>query len=392
MMNRRAALARRQGMMAPIASTIPPHVVREHVLRLCELMREADVAAVLLFDRANMLAFTGTSHGPWDRLTCGAVTRDGRVLVICPAFERPAVAGAEPVATIHTWREHEDAYARLAEALRGAGVHGGVLGFDGRVWQESYERFREVCAFMTPRPAAALLREVRICKSAAEEALLRAAQRRAVGVFEALRPQMRPGQRECDLHASVAARLRAEGLSVDPLIQSGPNAAVPHNATGTRVMEPGDLVVVDSTVIVDGYYSDLTRTFAVGPAEAVSPRARRAYRAVRDAQRAAIAAARPGVACETLDAIARWVIAEAGFGEHFTHRLGHGLGIECHEPPYLVGGSREPLRAGMYVTIEPGVYVPGEFGVRIEDDVLITEDGCEVLSRALATDVSPELE
>ncbi|MBW7904935.1 MAG: Xaa-Pro peptidase family protein [Phycisphaerae bacterium] len=378
--------------MAPIASTIPPHVVREHVLRLCELMRESEVAAVLLFDRANMLAFAGTSHGPWDRLTCGAVTRDGQVLVVCPEFERPAVAGAEAIATIHTWREHEDAYARLAEALRSAGVRGGVLGYDGRVWLESYERFRDACAFLTPRPAGALLREVRVCKSRAEQALLRAAQERGVRVFEALAPLMRPGARECDLHTAVAERMRAEGLSVDPMIQSGPNAAVPHNATGTRGLEAGDLVVVDSTVIVDGYYSDLTRTFAIGSAGAISPRARRAYRAVRDAQRAAIAAARPGVACETLDAIARRVIAEAGFGEHFTHRLGHGLGIECHEPPYLVGGNREPLRAGMYVTIEPGVYVPGEFGVRIEDDVLITENGCQVLSSALATDLSPELD
>ncbi|HMQ14420.1 MAG TPA: Xaa-Pro peptidase family protein [Phycisphaerae bacterium] len=392
MMDRRAALARRQGMMAPIASTIPPHVVREHVLRLCELMREADVAAVLLFDRANMLAFTGTAHGPWDRLTCGAVTREGQVLVICPAFERPAVAGAERIARIHTWNEQEDAYACVAGALRAAGVRGGALGFDGRVWLESYERFRDACSFMTPRPVGALLREVRVCKSPAEQALLRAAQVHAVGVFAALGPLMQPGARECDVYDAVIERMGAGGLRVDPMIQSGPNAAVPHNPTEARALQTGELVVVDSTIIVDGYYSDLTRTFAVGSAEAVSPRARRAYRAVRDAQRAAIAAARPGVACETLDAIARRVIAEAGFGEHFTHRLGHGLGIECHEPPYLVGGNREPLRAGMYVTIEPGVYVPGEFGVRIEDDVLITEDGCEVLSRALATDVSPELE
>jgi Xaa-Pro aminopeptidase len=169
------------------------------------------------------------------------------------------------------------------------------------------------------------------------------------------------------------------------MIQSGPNAAIPHNPTGERRLQEGDAIVVDSVVQFNGYYNDLTRTFALGEPP---PRAKQAYRAVRRAQQAAIEAARPGIACEKLDRIARGIIAEAGFGQYFAHRLGHGIGIEVHEPPYLVGGNRETLRPGMCMSVEPGVYIPGEFGIRIEDDILITEDGCEVIRGGLSTDVT----
>jgi Xaa-Pro aminopeptidase len=169
------------------------------------------------------------------------------------------------------------------------------------------------------------------------------------------------------------------------MIQSGPNAAVPHNPTGERALQEGDAIVVDSVIRVDGYNNDLTRTYALG---APSPRAKEAYKAVRKAQAAAIDAARPGVECGELDRIARQVITEAGFGEYFLHRLGHGMGIECHEPPYLVGGNTEKLRAGMCMSVEPGIYARGEFGIRIEDDILISDDGCEVIRGELPTDVT----
>jgi Xaa-Pro dipeptidase len=365
--------------------SIPEAIVRENVARLRDLMQAADFAAVIVFDAANMLAFTGTPHASSDRLTCAAVTREGAVHVICPAFERPAVHGAESIAAVHTWEEHESAYARFAEALQRAGVRSGKLGVDGRMWLRTFSAFEQACTGLTLESAEALLREVRIIKSPAAQELLRAAHRRGEQFFFVIRDMLRPGVSEIELYRQLQARFREEGLEVDPLIQSGPNGAVPHNPVGERALQEGDNVVVDSVVVVDGFTNDLTRTFAIGEP---SPRAKQAYRAVRRAQAAAIETAGPGVECRELDRIARQVITEAGFGEYFTHRLGHGIGIECHEPPYLDGGNVERLRPGMSMTVEPGVYVPAEFGVRIEDDIIITDDGCEVIRGKLPTDVT----
>lgn len=375
--------------MVPVSRTIPEAIVREHVARLVELMRGAGVDAVLLFDASNMLAFTGTPHHAWDRLTCGAVTREGGVIVVCPRFERPAVRGAEPLATIHTWEETKDPYAAFARALAAAGVRGGSVALDGRTWCDAAARFERACAGVRFVPGEHLLREVRICKSPAEQELLRAAHRAGERLFLAFSERLRAGASELELHREMVRQMAEEGVAADPMIQSGENAAIPHNPTGERVVREGDMVVVDSVVVRDGYMNDLTRTFAVGrPGE----RGRRAYRAVRAAQAAAIAAARPGATCAEVDRAARRVIEAAGFGAFFTHRVGHGIGIECHEPPYLNGANEERLRPGMCVTIEPGVYVPGEFGVRIEDDVLITETGCEVIGGALPTDMTTAFE
>ena len=230
-----------------------------------------------------------------------------------------------------------------------------------------------------------MIREVRICKSELEQNALRGAHRRGERAFLEMKSIIRGGASEIELQRELAEKLAPEGISITPMVQSGPNGAIPHNPTGDRKLQEGDTVVMDSVTPFDGYFNDITRTYAIGEP---SDRAKKAYRTVRRAQQAAIDAAKPGVECQQLDKIARGIITDAGFGEFFTHRLGHGLGIEVHEPPFLVGGNTEKLRAGMCVTMEPGIYVPGEFGIRIEDDVLITETGCEVISGELTTDVT----
>ncbi len=371
------------------AAAIPAPLVREHLARLADLLRPTDLAAVVVFHPSNMRAFLGTDWSSSDRLLCGAVTRAGRAVAVCPAFERPAL---DPIAAwthIATWEEHEDPYAALLRALADAGAAHGPLGVDGRMWVDSLERLAAAAAPRPVRNAEALLREVRVIKSPAELVVLREAQRRGERAFAVVAELLRPGVSERELCDAVTARFAPEGLHVVPLVQSGPNAAVPHSPTGTRRIAPGETVVIDSVITWQGYCNDLTRTFAVGDPPA---RARAAYRAVRAAQAAAIAAAGPGVPCSRLDAIARGVIAEAGFGPYFVHRLGHGIGLEGHEPPYLVGGNDEPLRPGMVCTVEPGIYVPGAFGIRIEDVIIITERGCEVIRGTLATDVSAALE
>lgn len=372
--------------MVPVSRTIPRAIVEAHVRQLAERMRAESFEAVILFDASNMLAFTGTPHAAWDRLTCGVVTADGEVIVIAPAFERPAVAGADGLASIRTWEEAEDPYRLLKDSIAAAGIANGRVGVDGRTWIDAWNRFMSVLGGLTLMPAEHLLREVRICKTPAEVELARAIHRQGEQLFLSAQRVLRVGAREIDVYDALVTEFGGRGLRVNPMVQSGPNASVPHNPTGTRVIQASDLIVIDSVVVGDGYMNDLTRTYCLGEPSAD---ARRAYETVRRAQAAAIAAARPGVECRAVDRAAREVIEAAGFGRFFTHRVGHGIGIECHEPPYLNGANTEKLRPGMMMTIEPGIYVPGEFGVRIEDDIVITEGGCEVIRGELATDVSP---
>lgn len=372
--------------MVPVSRTIPRNIVADHVRRLADLLRAENLAAMIVFDPSNMLAFTGTPHAAWDRLTCGVVTTDGEVMVICPAFELPAVSGASGFATIHTWREHEDAYALLQKGITAAGIRGGRVGLDGRTWIDERERFAAALPGITLIGAEHLLREVRICKTPAEVELARAIHRKGELLFLAAQSVLRVGAKEIDVYDQLVAELAAKKVSANPMVQSGPNASVPHNPTGARAIQRDDLIVIDSVVVGDGYMNDLTRTYCLGEPSA---EARRAYETVREAQRAAIAAARPGVECRAVDRAAREVIDRAGFGDFFTHRVGHGIGIECHEPPYLNGANTEKLRPGMMMTIEPGIYVPGQYGVRIEDDIVITDRGCDVIRGELMTDVSP---
>jgi D-alanyl-D-alanine dipeptidase len=164
---------------------------------------------------------------------------------------------------------------------------------------------------------------------------------------------------------------------VEALVQFGPNSAIPHASAGTRTLQRGEMVLLDICVAVDGYYTDITRMTCFGDA---SRDMKEIYRIVYEAQQAAIAAIRPGVPCQEIDRAARRVITRAGYGDYFLHRTGHGLGMDIHETPYLVEGNDKPLVAGNVVTVEPGIYLPDRFGVRIEDDVLVTESGAEVLT------------
>jgi Xaa-Pro dipeptidase len=169
----------------------------------------------------------------------------------------------------------------------------------------------------------------------------------------------------------------AEGMSFAPLVVAGPNAASPHAGPSDRPIQPGETIVVDCGVTVGGYAADITRTFAIG---ALEPELARVYEVVRAANEAGRAAVGPGVPAEEVDRVARAVIEESGYGAYFTHRTGHGLGLEVHEPPYIVAGNERPLEPGMTFTVEPGVYLPGQGGVRIEDDVVVTSDGAESLT------------
>ena len=229
-----------------------------------------------------------------------------------------------------------------------------------------------------------VVEQPRLVKDASEIATLRDAAARLTGVAESAFRSIRSGVTEREVAGSIEMAMRAAGyerLAFDTIVASGPNAALPHYRAGTRILKPGDLVVLDFGGVLDGYCSDLTRTVSVG---APTPDALRLHAAVRDAQRAAIEAVKPGVPATSVDGAARGLLESRGLGEAFGHGTGHGLGLDIHEEP-RVGPPRShsasvQLEPGMVFTIEPGAYLPGMGGVRIEDDVLVTGDGCEVLT------------
>jgi Xaa-Pro aminopeptidase len=215
---------------------------------------------------------------------------------------------------------------------------------------------------------------LRAIKDEHELARLATAGAGADAAFEEILGVRFAGRTENEVAVDLAALLRKHGHStVDfTIVGSGPNGANPHHEAGPRTIQPGDAVVLDFGGLCDGYGSDTTRTVCVGePSEEV----RTVYEVVRQAQQAAFEAVRPGVPCQEIDRVARQVIADAGYGEYFVHRVGHGIGLSTHEPPYMVEGEQQPLVPGMCFSIEPGIYLPGRFGVRIEDIVTVTEDG-----------------
>ena len=229
-------------------------------------------------------------------------------------------------------------------------------------------------------PTRGLVEGLRLVKSAAEVALIREAQAIADRVFAEVRPMIRAGVRELDVALELEMGLRRAGAEVgfDVIVASGPRGAMPHGVASDRVIEDGDLVTVDFGAKWRGYHSDMTRTVAVGTAD---EEMRRVYDAVLEAEEAAVAAVRPGMKSGDLDAIARGILERHGLGEAFSHSLGHGVGLGIHEGPGLRKGTDTALEAGMVITVEPGAYLPGVGGVRIEDLVLVTSEGYEVLSQ-----------
>ena len=275
----------------------------------------------------------------------------------------------------------------LLACLAGLGVtsvgfestHVTVSRFDW--WHRTADARRLGLAF---RPTERVVEQHRIVKDAAEIASLREAAVRLGPVADAAFAAVRVGVTERDVAGVLEGALRAAGYerqAFDTIVASGPNAALPHYRAGDRVLTHGDLLVLDFGGVLDGYCSDLTRTVAVGPP---SPEARRIHAAVYAAQQAAVAAVRPGVDTTSVDTAARNVLREHGLGDAFGHGTGHGLGLDIHEEPRITRERadvpRLPLQPGMVFTIEPGAYLPGFGGVRIEDDVLVTETGCDVLT------------
>lgn len=361
-------------------------LVTQHIECAAEALAEVGSDGLLLFRGTNILAFCGVPLSPSDRLICGLLNRDGQIALVLPAFEADMADALPSGGRLVTWKEEDDPYVAVARAAEMLGISTGRILLDAHTWLCTQHRLGQALPKAELVVDPGVIRQVRITKSPEEIEAIRAACEDTGRIYPLISECLRAGISELELRREVLGRLELEGLTaVGDLIQGGENTSVPHRSAGHRQFQNGDTVIVDFVCRHEGYLGDLTRTFALGePAEDI----RRAYSVVRAAQRAAIESVRPGVACEDVDAAARSVIESAGLGEFFCHRLGHGIGLDVHEPPYLVQGNSKPLMEGMCMTIEPGVYVPGRFGIRIEDVVAVTSNGCELLSSTVPTDVS----
>lgn len=314
---------------------------------------------------SNLFYLTGIDFWRSERLTALLLFADKDPIVLCPAFEESRLRGMSAIDHVVTWEETEDPFAKAALLFPAAA---GTLAIEPSTAFDDVERLLAHRPAWKPISAGAVFASVRMVKTPEEIAAMKRAIAVALPRFRRAFDALRPGATEAQISRAFGG---------DNVVQFGPSSALPHGASTDRALTRDEAVLIDAWDKPEGYYYDITRsTFFGSPSDEY----RKVWEIVLEAQGAAIERAGPGVACSEVDAAARRVIEKAGYGEYFTHRLGHGLGIDVHEPPYMVATEKTLLEPGMTFTSEPGIYLPGRFGVRIEDDIVCTERGAESLS------------
>ena len=384
-----AALTNRTGEAVPI--TLAER--QQRFERARQLMRREKVAAICITGGTSLVYFTGIHWGQSERLFAFLLPATGAPFIVCPVFEEDRVRerltsvpdGAST--RIYTWNEDEDPYALTAKALREAGVSTGKLGIDERVQFVFANSLAQAAPALTIISAIPVISGCRSIKSSAELGLMRLANQITLSVYEAAWKSGHPGMTTRQFIELIDQGYARCGVQGEASCEVGEFSALPHGSIKPQTIREGEVVLIDDGCTVEGYESDISRAFVYGKP---TDRQRRVFDVVHQAQAAALAAARPGVPCHAIDDAARKVITSAGFGPdyaHFTHRVGHGIGMDGHEWPYLVRGNTQPLEAGMTFSDEPGIYLKGEFGIRLEDDWVVTPNGAEMF-----TPTSPSLE
>jgi Xaa-Pro aminopeptidase len=366
------------------ASALPPPLpateFRSRQERLRAEAKKRKLDALLVTPSTNLAYAANLAISRSERLTALLLFAEGPALLVTPSFEEGNHRKNAVVDDVRTWKEDEDPMTVVAKAVEGRAS----IGIEGST---SYETVTRLAAVFPGRleNATEAFDTLRRVKSADEKALIRAAGDRTTRAITATHRRIRKGMSEHQVSEILEEEFRRLGVEGGGLVQFGPSSAFPHGAPEDRTLSRGDVVLIDAGCKVRGYSSDVTRTVAFG---AASDEIRKVYDTVERAQSAGIAALRTGAIPEDCDRAARKVIEDAGYGEFFTHRLGHGLGMDGHESPYLVRGNKTALVAGNVVTVEPGIYMPGKFGVRIEDDYAVRDGEPEGLSsRALELQV-----
>jgi Xaa-Pro dipeptidase len=354
--------------------------------RARKLMGENALDAITLMEGTSLRYFTGMRWWGGERLFALVLPAKGAAFYVCPAFEegraRELIAnapdGEHP--DVRTWQEDESPYQRVAQGLKERGMASGRLGIEETIRFVFADGIAQAAPQVKLTSATPVTAGCRTIKSAHEISLMRLACQVTLAAYEAVYHAMREGMTQHDVGDLIAAAYRQLGFPGEASVQVGEYSALPHGSRTPQVIREGSIVMIDDGCDVEGYQSDITRTFVLGKA---SDKMKKNFKIVHRAQAAALAAARPGVECGAVDAAAREVITDAGYGpdyKYFTHRLGHGMGMDGHEWPYLVRGNTTKLQPNMTFSDEPGIYIPGEFGIRLEDDMRITENGAELFT------------
>jgi Xaa-Pro aminopeptidase len=340
-------------------------------------MGELGVDVLLLSTGADLPYLTGYEAMPLERLTMLVVTADGDAVLVVPRLEAPRVVERPEAFQIRSWEETEDPIAVVA-GLVGAAPSAAI---GDHTWARFVIDLQAALPTTRFRRAVDVTGPLRVVKDAGEIDALRAAAVAVDAIAEAMRTERFSGRREVEVHRELVERMLDAGheRANFAIVATGPNAASPHHDPTDRVIEPGDVVLCDFGGTMRGYCSDITRMFSVGEP---TGEVRDAYAVLVEAQERGVRAATVGTSCEAVDAATRTVIADAGYGEFFVHRTGHGIGAEAHEDPYVVAGNGTALVPGNAFSIEPGIYVPDRFGLRLEDIVVATSAGPERLNQA----------
>jgi Xaa-Pro dipeptidase len=381
-----ANLKSRKSEAAPI--TQEERAARQEKAR--KLMTENGIDAILLMSGTSLNYFTGIRWWGGERMFAYVLPAKSTAFYVCPAFEEGraheqivnAPDGDHP--RVRTWQEDESPYRLVVEGLKDNGIATGKLGIEEMTRFFFVDGIAKAAPQLTLTSATPVTAGCRMIKSAHEIALMRLAAQVTLSAYEAVYHALQDGMTQNDVESLIAAAYGQLGFPGDASVEVDEFTAYPHGSDTPQVIREGSIVMIDDGCTVEGYQSDITRTFVLGKVPAKNgDKMKKVFDIVHRAQSAALSAARPGVECGAIDDAARKVITDAGYGpdyKYFAHRLGHGLGMDGHEWPYLVRGSTTKLQPNITTSNEPGIYIRGEFGIRLEDDLHITENGAELFT------------
>jgi len=398
-----------QGISAPdSAVSLPPSIAalksmkdrakpitteerRARIDQARRLMTERQIDALMLMGGTSLVYFSNIRWGGGERLFALILPAKGEPFFVCPAFERDRVEeqiALSPFAGssgLHAWEEDESPYVRIAEGLRDRGLSSGRLGIEETVhfvFSEGVAKAAPAVNMVSGTPVTA---GCRMRKSDHEIELMRLAAQVTITAYEAAWRALEPGMSQRQLEQLIHSAYSQLGFPGWVTVSMGQYSALPHGSIQPQTIHEGEIVMIDDGCIVEGYFSDITRSFVLGKP---TDKMRQVFDIVHRAQKAALETARPGIAAQAVDAAARKLIADAGYGpdyKYFKHRLGHGMGMDGHEWPYLVRGDTTKLEPNMTFGDEPGIYIRGEFGVRLEDDMHVKENGAELFTEQSAS-------
>jgi len=356
----------------------------DRITRAASKMQESGLDYIIVGPSADLRYLTGAKLNTSERLSLLVLGKSGEGVMVTPFFEAPILPALPTSIEIKTWGETENPAQLVADYISTGGGDSPVVGVADHVLSVFLLRIQHLLPNARFTHAAPVLSALRLIKTPEEVDLLRKAGSLADEVFAEIKGMQFSGRTEMQVGEHIANLLKERRTEIAhlPIVGSGPNSASPHHHTGERTIQEGDVLVLDFGGPYEGYFSDITRTVFVGHAPEPGSEEEKGYNLVREAQQAAFEAARPGITAEALDAVARDILSGAGYGEYFSHRLGHGVGLDGHEPPYIVSGNSQVLEPGMAFSIEPGLYLPGRFGVRVEDLVIMGDTAAERLNNA----------